>query len=129
MDTIADFLTIIKNGYLAKKDAVTSNSTKMRLEVAKILKEEGYISDYFVQEGKPSSKITVSLRYFEKDLPAVAGIKRVSKPSVRIYKAHNEIPKTLSGAGLTIITTPEGIMTGKEAAKRRLGGEIICQVW
>ncbi len=129
MDTIADFITAIRNGYLAKRESITTNSSKIRLEIVKILKEEGFVADYSVSEEKPVSRITVDLRYFEKDLPAIAGIKRVSKPSVRIHKAFNAIPLTLSGAGLTIVSTSKGLMTGKQASKSHLGGEIICQVW
>lgn len=129
MDTIADFLTTIKNGYLAKKASVTVNTTKTRLEIAKILKEEGFITDYTVSENKPADKLSVTLRYFEKDLPAIAGLKRVSKPSVRIYKSYNELPLTLSGAGLTIVSTSQGLMTGRDASKKHLGGEVICQIW
>jgi len=129
MDTIADFLITIKNGYMAKKDVVSSTSSKTRLEIAKILKEEGFISDFSVIEGKPASTLVINLRYFEKDLPAIAGIKRISKPSVRIYKGSNELPKTLSGAGLTIVSTSSGLMTGKAAHQKHLGGEIICQIW
>jgi len=95
MDTIADFLTAIRNGYLAKRETITVNVSKTRLEIVKILKEAGFVSDFTVIEEKPVSKLTVTLRYFEKDLPAIAGIKRVSKPSVRIHKAYNEIPLTL----------------------------------
>jgi len=129
MDTIADFLTAIRNGYLAKRETITTNVSKTRLEVIKILKEEGFVTDFTIIEQKPVSKLVIDLRYFEKDLPAVAGIKRISKPSVRIHKAYNAIPLTLSGAGLTIVSTSKGLMTGKEASKAHLGGEIICQVW
>lgn len=129
MDTIADFLTTIRNGYLAKRENIVVNSSKTRLELLKILKEEGFVSDYTIVEEKPVSKLSIDLRYFEKDLPAIAGIRRVSKPSVRIYQAHNKLPLTLSGAGLTIVSTSKGLMTGAKAKKSHLGGEIICQVW
>lgn len=129
MDTIADFLTILRNGYLAKKESVSTFSTKTRLEIAQILKDEGYISDFSVEEGKPANMLNISLRYFDKDLPAIAGIKKVSKSSVRIYAKHNEIPITLSGSGLTIVSTPSGLMSGHNAKEKHLGGEVICQVW
>ncbi len=129
MDTTADFLTIIRNGYLAKKDSVTTNFSKLRGEVARVLKEEGFVEDYSVVDGTPSKKITVTLRYFEKDLPAVTGIKKVTKPSVRIYSAYNKLPKTLSGAGTTIVSTSQGLLTGKQAKEKHLGGEVICQIW
>jgi len=129
MDTTADFLTIIRNGYLAKKDQVSGNYTKIREEIVKILKSEAFISDYEVVESKPCNKIVVTLRYFEKNLPAVTGIKKVSTPSVRIYSGHASIPKTLSGAGTTIVSTSAGLLTGKAAKEKHLGGEVICQIW
>jgi len=128
MDTIADFLTIIRNGYLARKDSVTTNVSKTRLEVARILKEEGFITGFETKTNKPSDKITLELRYLE-DIPAITGIKRVSRPSVRIYKKATNIPRTLSGAGLTIVSTPQGLMSGRTARQKNLGGEVICQVW
>ena len=129
MDTIADFLTIIRNGYLAKKDSVTTNFSKYRGEIARILKDEAFIEDFLVTDGTPSKKITVNLRYFEKDMPAVTGIKKVTKPSVRIYSGYSKLPKTLSGAGTTIVSTSQGLLTGKQAKEKHLGGEVICQIW
>ncbi len=129
MDTTADFLTIIRNGYMAKKETVTVNYSKMRFGLIKILKSEAFVEDYIVEEDKPVSRIVITLRYFDKGLAAVTGIKKISKPSVRIYSAHNEIPKVLSGAGTTIISTSAGLMTGKAARSKHLGGEVICQIW
>jgi len=129
MDTTADFLIAIKNGYLAKKTAITVNASKTRMALVKILKDEGFVEDYQVTESKPVSKLTINLRYFEKNLPAIANLKKVSKPSVRIYKGYDKVPLTLSGAGLTIISTPEGLMSGRDARKKHLGGEVICQIW
>jgi len=129
MDTIADFLTIIRNGYLAKKDEVVAKHTIISEEITKLLKADGYIVDYTVENTKPSKKLILTLRYFEKNLPAVTGIKRISKGSVRIYSGYDEIPQALSGAGTTIISTSAGLMTGKTAREKHLGGEVICQVW
>lgn len=129
MDTNADFLTIIRNGYLAKKDVVTADLSKSREAIAKILKDEAFIADYEIVDAKPSKKIVVTLRYFEKGLPAITGIKKITKPSVRIYSGYNSIPHTLSGAGITIVSTPAGLLTGKVAKEKHLGGEVICQVW
>ncbi len=129
MDTTADFLTILRNGYLAKKDRVIADSSKARLAIAEILKAEGFISDFQVKEDKPVNKIIVTLRYFEKDMPAIAGIKKVTRPSVRIYAGFDKLPLTLSGAGLTIVSTSAGLMTGKAAKEKHLGGEVICQIW
>jgi len=129
MDTIADFITIIRNGYLAKKDTVVAKHTIISEEIAKLLKADGFITDYTVENSKPSKKLIVTLRYFDKDLPAVTGIKRISKGSVRIYSGYDKIPQALSGAGTTIVTTSSGLMTGKTAREKHLGGEVICQVW
>lgn len=129
MDTTADFITIIRNGYLAKKTQVTTNFSKLRGEIARILKDEAFIEDFLVTEAKPSKKITINLRYFEKDMPAITGIKKVTKPSVRIYSGYNKLPKTLSGAGTTIVSTSKGLLTGKQAKEQHLGGEVICQIW
>lgn len=129
MDTIADFITIIRNGYLAKKDTVSAKHTKISEEIAKLLKVDGYIADYEVIGEKPFQKIVMTLRYFEKNLAAITEIRRISKGSVRIYSGHNSIPTALSGAGTTIISTSSGLMTGKTAREKRLGGEVICQVW
>lgn len=129
MDTIADFITIIRNGYLAKKDTVVAKHTIISEEIAKLLKTDGFIVDYSVENTKPSKKIIITLRYFDKNLPAITGIKRISKGSVRIYSGFNEIPQALSGAGTTIISTSAGLMTGKTAHEKHLGGEVICQIW
>lgn len=129
MDTIADFITIIRNGYLAKKDTVVAKHTIISEEIAKLLKADGFIVDYSVENTKPSKKIIITLRYFDKNLPAITGIKRISKGSVRIYSGFDEIPQALSGAGTTIISTSAGLMTGKTAREKHLGGEVICQIW
>lgn len=129
MDTIADFITIIRNGYLAKKDTVVAKHTIISEEIAKLLKADGFIVDYSVENTKPSKKIIMTLRYFDKNLPAITGIKRTSKGSVRIYSGFDEIPQALSGAGTTIISTSAGLMTGKTAREKHLGGEVICQIW
>ena len=129
MDTIADFLTIIRNGYLAKKDTVVAKYTIISEEIAKLLKADGFIVDYTVENTKPSKKLIIVLRYFDKNLPAITGIKRISKGSVRIYSGFDKIPQALSGAGTTIVSTSSGLMTGKTAREKHLGGEVICQVW
>lgn len=129
MDTIADFLTIIRNGYLAKKDTVSAKYTKISEGIAKLLKEDGFIAEYSIEDARPFKKLNLTLRYFEKNLPAITGIKRISKGSVRIYSSYNQIPQALSGAGTTIVSTSSGLMTQKTAKEKHLGGEVICQVW
>lgn len=129
MDTIADFITILRNGYLAKKDTVSAKHSNVCESIAQLLKADGFIADYSVEDSKPFKKIIMTLRYFDKNLPAVTGIKRISKGSVRIYSGFNDIPKALSGAGTTIVSTSNGLMTGKTAKEKHLGGEVICQIW
>lgn len=129
MDTIANFITIIRNGYLAKKDTVVAKHTKICEEIAKLLMSDGFIKDYTVENAKPSKKLILTLQYFDKGLPAVTGIKRISTGSVRIYSNHHKIPQALSGAGTTIVSTSSGLMTGKTAREKHLGGEVICQIW
>lgn len=129
MDTIADFLTILRNGYMAKKEVVEAKHTNTCEGLAKLLKAEGFIVDYSVEDTKPSKKLVMTLRYFDKNLPAITGIKRVSKGSVRIYSGYNNIPQALSGAGTTIVSTSAGLMTAKTAKEKHLGGEVICQIW
>lgn len=114
---------------MAKLETVTAKHTIISEEIAKLLKADGFIVDYTVENSKPSKKLIVSLRYFDKDLPAITGIKRISKGSVRIYSSFNKIPSALSGAGTTIVSTSSGLMTGKTAKEKHLGGEVICQVW
>jgi small subunit ribosomal protein S8 len=129
MDTIADFLTILRNGYMAKKDIISAKHTNTCESIAKLLKAEGFIVDYTVEDTKPAKRIIITLRYFDKTLPAVTGIKRISKGSVRIYSSSTSIPQALSGAGTTIVSTSAGLMTGKTAREKHLGGEVICQIW
>jgi len=129
MDTIANFITIIRNGYLAKKDTVVAKHTIICEEIVKLLKADGFIADYTVENSKPSKKIIITLQYFDKNLPSITGIKRISKGSVRIYSGYDKIPQALSGAGTTIVSTSSGLMTGKTAREKHLGGEVICQVW
>lgn len=129
MDTISDLITIIRNGYMAKKETVVAKHTIISESLVKLLKADGYISDYTIENTNPSKKLIITLQYFDKNLPAVTGIKRISKSSVRIYSGYNKIPLALSGAGTTIVSTSSGLMTGKTAHEKHLGGEVICQIW
>jgi len=128
-DPIADMLTRIKNALMARHKTVVVPGSKLKIEIARILKEEGYIEDYRVIEEKPQIKIEIVLKYDEKKRPVIAGIKRVSKPGRRIYRGYRELPKVLNGMGIAIISTSQGIMTDHEARKRRVGGEVICEIW
>jgi small subunit ribosomal protein S8 len=128
-DPIADMLIRIKNALMARHKTVVVPGSKLKLEIVRILKEEGYIEDYRVIEEKPQIKIEIVLKYDEKKRPVIAGIKRVSKPGRRIYRGYKELPKVLNGLGMAIISTSQGIMTDHEARKRRVGGEVICEIW
>jgi small subunit ribosomal protein S8 len=128
-DPISDMLMRIKNALMARQKTVVVPGSKLKLEIARILKDEGFIEDYRVVEEKPQIKIEIVLKYDEKKRPVIAGIKRVSKPGRRIYRGYKELPRVLDGMGMAIISTSQGIMTDHEARKRRLGGEVICEIW
>ena len=133
-DPIADMLTRIRNGVMSNHTVVAMPSSKLKAEIARILKEEGYIKDFEVAEGsKPSHKILrVSLKYMgerRKKRPVITELHRVSKPGRRVYTHKRDIPWVLSGMGISIISTPKGVMTGQAARKNGVGGEILCKVW
>ena len=122
-DPIADMFTRIRNGQSAAKTAVTMPSSKLKVAIANLLKEEGYISEYNVETGaKP--ELTVELKYFE-GKEVIESIKRVSRPGLRVYKGSTELPKVLAGMGIAIVSTSKGLMTDRDARKAGLGGEIL----
>ncbi|AFP85594.1 ribosomal protein S8 [secondary endosymbiont of Heteropsylla cubana] len=125
-DPIADILTRIRNGQIAKKNILSIPSSKLKIEIAKLLKEEGFIKDYKV-EGTLKPKLELILKYFQ-GKPVVETIQRVSRPGLRIYKKKDAIPKVMAGMGIAVISTSRGIMTDRAARQARLGGEIICYV-
>ncbi|MEZ0344431.1 MAG: 30S ribosomal protein S8 [Caldimicrobium sp.] len=128
-DPIADMLTRIKNALMARKKTVIVPASKIKLEIARILKEEGYIEDYQYIDEKPQGKIEIVLKYDENKRPVIVGLKRVSKPGRRIYMGYRDLPKVLDGLGIAIVSTSQGIMTDYEARKRKIGGEVICEIW
>ena len=127
-DPIADMLTRIRNAIMANHDSVLMPSSRAKLSIAKVLKEEGFIDRYEVLKGKPQPVIKMQLKYADSH-PAILGLERVSKPGLRIYVGQHEIPRIYGGLGIAILSTSEGIMTGQEAWQRRLGGELLCYVW
>lgn len=127
-DPIADMLTRIRNALMAGHDGVLVPSSQMKLSLAKILKEEGFIDHYEVLKGKPESMIKIHLKYTDNQ-PAILGLERVSKPGLRVYVERRRIPRVYGGLGTAILSTPKGIMTGQEAWRQHLGGEILCYVW
>lgn len=128
-DPIADMLTRIRNAVLARHDFTLVPASSVKLAIAKILREEGFIRDYEVLKGKPQRMIKVYLRYNEDNGPVVAGLKRVSKPGLRIYTQRKEIPRVLGGLGIAILSTPKGVLTGQEAWRQGVGGELLCYIW
>ena len=127
-DPISDFLTIIRNGYRAGKESCDTRYSKIHLRIAEILKEEGYLKDVekIDNNGKPS--IRIYLKYID-DSPAMTGVKRISTPGRRMYFQSRDIPRTLGGLGIGILTTSHGILKDRDARKQNVGGEMICAIW
>jgi small subunit ribosomal protein S8 len=128
-DPIADMLTRIRNAVSSKHDNVTMPSSKLKVAIAKVLKEEGFIRDFSLTEEAPRSMLKIDLSYTGRKEPVLSGIKRVSKPGLRIYVQKREIPRVLGGLGVAILSTPEGVMTGQSARQKSVGGEVLCYVW
>ncbi len=114
---------------MARHDFVLVPASKMKLAITKILKEEGFITDYEVVRGKPHRVIKIFLKYGERNQPVVTGMERVSTPGLRVYTQYNEIPRVYGGLGVAIVSTPQGVMTGHKAWRRGVGGELLCYVW
>ena len=127
-DPIADFLTAIRNANTARKVDVTVPSSKIKVEIARVLKAEGFIDDYAVQPDEKQGRITVTLRYVDRER-IINNIKRVSKPGRRIYLGKAEIPRVQGGLGISILSTPRGVLTDREAKRAGVGGEILAQVY
>jgi small subunit ribosomal protein S8 len=128
-DPISDMLTRIRNAGMARQAEAGMPSTKILVAIAKILKEEGYISDYRVIEKRPQDQLVISLRYGADRKPAIKELKRISKPGLRVYAGKDEIPRVRSGLGIAIVSTPQGVLTGYEARRRGIGGEVLCTVF
>lgn len=129
-DPIADMLTRIRNGVQAHMSAVdVAPASKVKVEIAKILKKEGYIENYAVEGEGIEKKIVVTLKYDAHDEKVITGIKRISKPGLRVYAQGDNLPKVLNGLGIAIISTSNGMMTDREARKQHIGGEVIAYVW
>jgi len=128
-DPIADMLTRIRNASSARHRELTLPSSRVKREIARILAEEGFIESYATAQDGPQELLNVRLKYVEGRTPVVSGIKRISKPGLRVYARKTEIPRVLGGLGLAILSTSHGIMTGQQARKLNLGGEVLCYVW
>ena len=128
-DPIADMLTRIRNGLQARHPAVEMPASKLKFAIAEVLKDEGYIKGYSQVGEGPTRTLKVELRYVGKNEPVLSGLKRISKPGLRVYTPATEIPRVFGGLGVAIISTSRGVMSGAQARRQRVGGEIICHVW
>ena len=131
-DPVSDFLTRLRNGAKAQHHDVVIPSSKLKRELARILKEQGYIEDYSVaaaRDGRPGEEITVTLKYTRERKAVITGLQRVSRPGQRTYVDHAHIPRVQGGMGTTIISTSKGVMTGHEARQQGVGGEVVAKVW
>ena len=128
-DPIADFLTRIRNGLSADHETVDIPASKFKIEVARILREQGYITDYSTEPARVGEVLRVRLKYTEDRKPVISGMERVSRPGRRTYVNAGEIPKVLGGMGTTIMSTSNGVMTGHEARNSGVGGEVVAYVW
>jgi len=128
-DPIADMLTRIRNASMARQTETTMPSTKILVAIAKVLRDEGYIAGYDVTEAKPHDNLTLRLKYTSDKRPAIRELKRVSKLGLRVYRGRDALPRVKSGLGIAIVTTSQGVMTGYEARRRGVGGEVICTVY
>ena len=128
-DPVADMLTRIRNANVAYNEQLAMPSSKMKAAVADILKREGYIRDYVVEATKPQATLKIALKYSQSRERALTGVRRISKPGLRVYAKRNEVPRVLGGLGIAIISTSLGLMTDREARRRGIGGEVVAYVW
>ena len=128
-DPIADMLTRIRNAVMVRHDSVLVPSSRMKLAIARVLKEEGFINDFEVVKGKPHRVIKIYLKYIDQNQPALSGLERVSKPGLRVYTGRGEIPRIRGGLGIAIVSTSKGVMTGQQVWRQGVGGELLCYVW
>jgi small subunit ribosomal protein S8 len=128
-DPIADMLSRIRNGLQAGHDRIELPASKLKVEIARILKDEGFISNYKLQDGEHQGVLRLYLKYTDDGNPVIHGIERVSRPGRRVYRSKDEIPRVLGGLGLAIVSTSKGVLSGSDAARTGVGGEVLCQVW
>lgn len=128
-DTIADMLTRIRNANQMRYEEVRVPASNLKKEIARILKDEGFIQDYKLEKNDVQGTLILTLKYTEKKERVITGLKRISKPGLRVYAKNDEIPKVLNGLGIAILSTSKGIMTDKEARKQNIGGEVLAYIW
>jgi small subunit ribosomal protein S8 len=130
-DPIADMLTRIRNGSVATQDLVRMPSSKLKEALAAILRQEGYIADFRISDdpARPGRTLEIVMKYTPDRVPTISGLRRVSKPGLRVYIKADRLPRVLGGLGVAVLSTSQGLMTDREARKRRVGGEVLCYVW
>lgn len=128
-DPISDMLTRLRNASKAKKKDVNIPSSRMKVEIAKILKDEGYIKNFKVVDNNKQGELNIALKYTENNESVITGLKRISKPGCRIYSKNDAVPKVLDGLGIAIVSTSKGVMTGKSCKELGVGGEVLCKIW
>jgi small subunit ribosomal protein S8 len=128
-DPIADMLTRVRNANSAFKDSVSMPSSRKLIEIARILKEEGYIRDYHVVSGEPQDTLEITLKYGARKERTITGLRRISKPGLRVYAKKDELPRVLGGLGVAVISTSNGVMADRDARKAGVGGEVIAYIW
>ena len=128
-DPISDFLTRIRNAQLVKHSSVSAPASKMKTRIAELLKKEGYIADIDYEPAKHGQKIVLTLKYDEHNAPVIEGLKRISKPGLRIYRGADNLPEVRGGLGMAVVSTSTGVMTGQSARDANVGGEVLCYVW
>jgi len=128
-DPIADMLTRVRNSNNVNKDVVDIPASNLKINIAKTLKDEGFIREYKIIDNYPQNKVRIYLKYGKEDEKVITGIKRISKPGLRVYVNKNDIPRVLGGLGIAVISTSRGILTDKQAREEGVGGEVLCYVW
>jgi len=128
-DPIADMLARIRNANVAFKDEVTMPASRLKEEIARLLAREGYVTGYRVEGDEPKRRIVIEMKYGPDRERTISGVKRVSRPGRRVYADRGRLPRVLGGLGIAILSTSQGLMTDKQAARRRIGGEVLCHVW
>src|SRR5437763_16902316 len=128
-DPVADFLARVRNAIRSRQQKVDVPASKLKLEIARILKEEGFIANFKAAEEEGKKVLRVYLKYGPNNDAVISSVQRISRPGCRVYVGRNEIPRVLGGMGINILTTPKGVMTGRQARRQGLGGELLCEVW
>lgn len=128
-DPVSDFLTRIRNALVMKHKSVRLPSSKMKLRIAQILQDEGYVSAFHLEEDRKQGVLHVDLKYDQKGVPVIEGLRRISRPGLRVYKASGDLPKVRGGLGMAVVSTSRGVMPDHQARRENVGGEVLCYVW